>query len=37
VPVCEPVAGANHYDVLHALADPQSPLHARALQLLGLA
>jgi len=37
VPVCETVAGTNHYDVLHALADPQSPLHARALQLLGLA
>ena len=37
VPVCEMVAGANHFDVLHALADPQSPLHARALQLLGLA
>jgi len=36
VPVCESVAGANHFDVLHALADPQSALHARALQLLGL-
>ena len=36
VPVCETVAGTNHFDVLHALADPQSPLHARALQLLGL-
>lgn len=37
VPVCETVAGTNHFDVLRALADPQSPLHARALQLLGLA
>jgi arylformamidase len=36
VPVCESVAGTNHFDVLHALADPQSALHARALQLLGL-
>lgn len=36
VPVCETVAGTNHFDVLHALADPQSPLHARALQLLDL-
>ncbi len=36
VPVCETVSGTNHFDVLHALADPQSPLHARALQLLGL-
>jgi len=37
VPVCETVAGTNHFDVLRALADPQSPLHVRALQLLGLA
>lgn len=37
VPVCETVAGANHFDVLRELADPQSSLHARALQLLGLA
>lgn len=36
VPVCETVAGTNHFDVLRALADPQNPLHARALQLLGL-
>ena len=36
VPVCETVAGANHFNVLHALADPQSPLHARALELLEL-
>jgi arylformamidase len=37
VPVCEAVTGTNHFNVLHALADPQNPLHARALQLLGLA
>ncbi len=37
VPVCETVAGANHFEVLRELADPQSSLHARALQLLGLA
>jgi len=36
VPVCETVPGTNHFDVLRALADPQSGLHARALQLLGL-
>lgn len=36
VPVCETVAGTNHFDVLRALADPENPLHARALQLLGL-
>jgi arylformamidase len=37
VPVCESVPGTNHFDVLHNLADPQGALHARALQLLGLA
>lgn len=36
VPVCESVPGANHFDVLHRLADPQDPLHGRALELLGL-
>jgi arylformamidase len=36
VPVCETVAGADHFSVLRALADPDSTLHARALQLLGL-
>jgi len=37
VPVCETVADANHFDVLRVLADPQSTLHVRALQLLGIA
>lgn len=36
VPVCESVPGANHLTVLDALADPQSRLHALALDLLGL-
>ena len=36
VPVCETVPGANHFDVLHELADPQARLHELALQLLGL-
>jgi arylformamidase len=37
VPVCETVTGANHFDVLHALVDSGSRLHAHALSLLGLA
>jgi arylformamidase len=36
VPVCEEVAGANHFTVLHELADPASRMHRLALQLLGL-
>lgn len=36
VPVCEAIAGANHLDVLHDLADPQGRLHVLALQMLGL-
>jgi len=36
VPVCETVDGANHFDVLHELVDPQARLHAMALDLLGL-
>jgi arylformamidase len=34
VPVCEEVAGANHFTVLHELADPKSRLHAGTLELL---
>ena len=37
VPVCEEVPGTNHFDVLHALADPDARLHRLALHLLGLA
>ncbi len=37
VPVCETVAGANHFTVLHALADPAHRVHQLALGLVGLA
>lgn len=37
VPVCETLPGANHFTVLHDLADPASRLHGLALRLLGLA
>jgi arylformamidase len=36
VPVCETMAGANHFTVLSGLADPQGRLHELALRLLGL-
>jgi arylformamidase len=36
VPVCETVAGANHFSVLTGLADPAGRLHELALRLLGL-
>ena len=36
VPVCEAIAGTNHLNVLHELADPQARLHRLALDLLGL-
>jgi arylformamidase len=36
VPVCETVAGTNHFDVLHELADPGARLHRLALELLAL-
>ena len=36
VPVCETLAGANHLDILHNLADPPGRLHDLALRLLGL-
>jgi arylformamidase len=36
VPVCEEVAGTNHFTVLHELADPASRMHRLALQLLQL-
>ncbi|WP_372524809.1 alpha/beta hydrolase [Piscinibacter sp.] len=36
VPVCETVAGANHFSVLHDLVDPNARLHAMAIELLGL-
>ena len=36
VPVCEPLPGANHFDVLDDFIDPHGRLHRLALQLLGL-
>jgi arylformamidase len=36
VPVCETVAGANHYTVMNSLVDPAGRLHELALRLLGL-
>ncbi len=36
VPVCETVAGRNHFTVLASLADPAGRLHELALRLLGL-
>jgi arylformamidase len=36
VPVCEGMAGKNHFDVLHDLADPSSRLQEIARELLGL-
>ena len=35
VPVCETLPGANHFNVLHSLADPAGRLHELALRLLG--
>ncbi|HJV95603.1 MAG TPA: alpha/beta hydrolase [Albitalea sp.] len=35
VPVCETVAGAHHYSVLHELVDPKSRLNGMAMELLG--
>ena len=37
VPVCETLAGSNHFNVLHSLADPAGRLHDLALRLLGKA
>ena len=37
VPVCESLAGLNHFTVLDALADPGHRLHGLSLELLGLA
>ena len=37
VPVCETLAGNNHFNVLHSLADPAGRLHHLALRLLGKA
>ena len=36
VPVCETMAGVNHFTVLAGLADPRGRLHELALRLLGL-
>ena len=36
VPVCEKIRDANHFTVLHELADPAARLHRLALELLGL-
>ncbi len=36
VPVCETIPSANHFDILHNLADPNGRLHRHALALLGL-
>lgn len=37
VPVCETVPGADHFTILHNLADPAGRVHHLALRLLGLA
>jgi arylformamidase len=37
VPVCETLPDANHFNVLHRLADPAGRLHHLALRLLGKA
>ncbi len=34
VPVCEAIAGRNHFDVLHNLVEPDGRLHQLALKLL---
>jgi len=36
VPVSETITGANHFTILHNLADPNGRLHRHALALLGL-
>jgi arylformamidase len=36
VPVCEKVAGANHFTVLKHLVDPDARVHQHGLKLLGL-
>ena len=36
VPVCETIPHANHFTILHNLADPNGRLHRHALALLGL-
>lgn len=36
VPVCESIAGTNHFTVLHDLADPEGRLHRLAVELLEL-
>jgi arylformamidase len=36
VPVCETLAGTNHFTVLKSLADPHGRLHELALRLVGL-
>lgn len=37
VPVCEAVAGCNHFSILHDFVDPLGRAHGHALGLLGLA
>ncbi len=37
VPVCERIAGTNHFNVLHDLADSKGRQHDLALRLLGIA
>lgn len=36
VPVCEEVPDTHHFDVMHAFADPDAPLHAAVRGALGL-
>jgi arylformamidase len=36
VPVCEAIAEANHYTIVHGLADPAGRVHALARTLLGM-
>ncbi len=37
VPVCETLAGMNHFTILQSLVDPRGRLHRLALHLLGMA
>ena len=37
VPVCEALAGANHFEILHDLADPEGRMHRLAAELIGAA
>jgi arylformamidase len=36
VPVCEEIAKADHFSIMHELVDPRARLHQMTLELLGL-